>query len=440
MLDSKALTKIQSIILIAMIAVATVGGVVAYIVLNDGVQSSETIKIGILADLDALNGHSMWQGAVLAAEQLNAEGGLLGKKVTVVGEDTDGENVEDINIMSSALNRLISLHNVDFIIGFAPSQVALAIQDIVANNKIIFIATTGGSDEITQRVLDDYDKCKYYFQIQWNASAMFKGMTDSFALMREQTGFNKIGYIGEDVGFVKALIEGLDYTLPEVQGFDLVYKGKFPLGTVDFSSYFAAAEAAGVEVLVPLIVTEAGIPFVREWYDRQSPMLIYGGSLAGINVPESWEVTEGKCDHIVTNAFPMTANYPITSKTLPLREAYISRWNETPDYGAAFVIDAIEFILADAIKRAGTIETEAVVDALEETSIETTSAKNFVFTSAHCPVLGENMLDPDEEYMLVLLFQWQNGEMLPVYPKQVMEEVGATLTFPDWPGPWDDLD
>ena len=50
------------------------------------------------------------------------------------------------------------------------------------------------------------------------------------------------------------------------------------------------------------------------------------------------------------------------------------------------------------------------------------------------------MLDPDEEYMLVLLFQWQNGEMLPVYPKQVMEEVGATLTFPDWPGPWDDLD
>jgi len=437
-LDSKALTKLQSIIFIAIIVVAAVGGA-AYVLRNDDNQSSETIKIGILADLDALNGHSMWQGAVLAAEQLNAKGGILGKKVEVVGEDNDGESVEDINVITTALNRLISLHNVDFIIGFAPSQVALAVQDIVANNKIIFIATTGGSDEITQRVLDDYDKCKYYFQIGWNASAMFKGMTDSFALMREQTGFNKIGYIGEDVGFVKALMEGLDYTLPEVQGFDLVYKGKFPLGTVDFSSYFAAAEAAGVEVLVPLIVTDAGIPFVKEWHDRQSPMLIYGGSLAGINVPESWEVTEGKCDHIVTNAFPMTADYPITSETLPLREVYISRWNETPDYGAEFVIDAIEFILADAIKRAGTIETEAVVDALEETSIETTSAKNFVFTPAHCPMLGENMLDPDEEYMLVLLFQWQNGEMLPVYPKQVMEEAGVTLTYPAWSGPWDNI-
>jgi len=212
-LDSKALTKLQSIIFIAIIVVAAVGGA-AYVLRNDDNQSSETIKIGILADLDALNGHSMWQGAVLAAEQLNAKGGILGKKVEVVGEDNDGESVEDINVITTALNRLISLHNVDFIIGFAPSQVALAVQDIVANNKIIFIATTGGSDEITQRVLDDYDKCKYYFQIGWNASAMFKGMTDSFALMREQTGFNKIGYIGEDVGFVKALMEGLDYNLP----------------------------------------------------------------------------------------------------------------------------------------------------------------------------------------------------------------------------------
>jgi len=89
LLDSKALTKIQSIILIAIIAVAVVGVGTAFLLLNGEEQSSETIKIGILADLDMSSGKSAFQGAILAAEQLNAEGGILGRDVEVIGEDSD---------------------------------------------------------------------------------------------------------------------------------------------------------------------------------------------------------------------------------------------------------------------------------------------------------------------------------------------------------------
>ena len=77
------------------------------------------------------------------------------------------------------------------------------------------------------------------------------------------------------------------------------------------------------------------------------------------------------------------------------------------------------------------------MEVLEETSIETTSAKNFVFTQAHGVMMGENPNDPEADYSLVIYFQWQNGEQVPVYPKKMMEEAGATYTFPDWPGPWD---
>jgi branched-chain amino acid transport system substrate-binding protein len=437
-LNSTALTKIQSIILIAIIVVAAVGGVTAYVLLSGTEQAADTIKIGVLADLDGLFGKDLWQGAILASEQLNDQGGILGKKIQVIGEDTDQESNEDMNSISSALNRLISLHKVDFVIGFAPGEIALVVQEIIAQEKIIFIAASSSPDAITQRVLDEYDKYKYYFQVQWNASAVFQGMTDSLVQMREQTGFNKVGYIYEDLGIAKAWAEGLDNALTEL-GFELAYKGAVPVGTVDFSSYFAAAEAAGIDVIVPLIMTETGIPFVKEWYDRQSPTFLYGGYAGGTNVPESWDWTERKCEHLVTAAFPLTANYSLTSETVPLSEAYVSRWNETPLGTAAFAIDSLLFILPSAIERAGTIETEAVVEALEETSIETTQASNFVFTSAHCPMLGENMLDPDEEYMLILLFQWQNGEMLPVYPKQVMQEAGVSYTFPDWSGPWDSI-
>ena len=62
-----------------------------------------------------------------------------------------------------------------------------------------------------------------------------------------------------------------------------------------------------------------------------------------------------------------------------------------------------------------------------------------IFTESHAVMLGENPNDPNADYMLALLFQWQNGELVPVYPKKIMEEAGAIYIYPNWPGPWDDL-
>ena len=129
--------------------------------------------------------------------------------------------------------------------------------------------------------------------------------------------------------------------------------------------------------------------------------------------------------------------YPLTSKTLPAREAYFNKWDEIPTATGVASYDTLRFILPVAIERAGTIETDAVIEALEETSVETASAQNFVFTSSHDLMMGENPNNPDADYTLVLVFQWQNGELVPVYPKKIMDAAGATYTFPDWSGPWD---
>jgi len=109
LLNSKALTKTQSIILIAVIVIAAVGGG-AYILLNQQEQTSETIKIGILADLDASGGKKVWKAAVLAAEQLNAEGGILGKQVELIGEDSDSTTSWDASHISLTITRLITHH------------------------------------------------------------------------------------------------------------------------------------------------------------------------------------------------------------------------------------------------------------------------------------------------------------------------------------------
>ena len=436
MLDSKALTKIQSIILIAIIAVAAVGGV-SYVFWIGKEPSSETIKIGFLGDLDGVVGRPSWQAAILAVEEINAEGGILGKQIELMGEDHDG-GVDPV-ILTNALTKLITSDNVDFIVGgVGGGQPETLVQDIIAQHKIICVSGATIPDEITQRVLDDYDTFKYYFSTMFNQTCGKLGMTDSMIHIRELTGFNKIGYLAEDLPWNKGMREGLDIFLPE-NGFDLVYKGKFPLDTVDFSSYFAAAEAAGVEVIVPMIALDGGIPFCKEYYDRQSPMLVFGGSNLLASDPRGWEWTGGKCNNMDFAEVPTTTGYPFTSKTLQTRDAYMNRWGEPITWTAAIYYDAIKFILKDAIERAGTIETEAVIKALEQTSVETSNARDFVFTESHGLMMGTDANDPNADYSIVMGFQWQDGVQVPVDPTKIMEEAGAALTFPDWSGPWDSI-
>ena len=435
LLDSQAITKIQSIILITIVVVAAVGGGAAYVLLSDQSPSSENIKIGFLGDLDGY-GKYVWQAAILAVEEINAEGGILGRKVEFIGEDDDGGG--DPVILTNALTKLITHHKVDFVVGGATGSTKILVQDIIAQHKIICIDGNTAPEAITQRVLDDYEKYKYYFNPAFNDTSTLLGITDSLKHVREMTGFNKIGFLAEDLDWNKDAMERLDDFLPE-NGFELVYKGRFSLDTVDLSSYFAAAEAAGVEVMVPLIALDKGIAFVKEYYDRQSPIVIFGGILAFASNPNGWEWTDGKCNHMTIVDYPTTTGYPFTSKTLQTRDAYMDRWGEPITIVAVEAYDSIRFILADAIERAGTIETDAVIEALEETSVETSNARDFVFTPSHCIMMGKDANDPDADYPIVLGFQWQDGVQVPVDPRKIMEEAEATLTFPDWPGPWDNI-
>ena len=180
LLNSTALTKIQSIILVAVILIAVMGGGIAYVFLRYQDQSSKTIKLGVLGDLDMLIGKSAWEGAVLAAEQINEEGGVFGRIIEVIGEDSDAMSPpQDPVVATSAFNRLLNIHKVDFILTPDGRPHVFSYQDIVSEHKKILFGIYSNSDEYTQRVLDDYDKYKYYFRTFPNATHALLGFADS---------------------------------------------------------------------------------------------------------------------------------------------------------------------------------------------------------------------------------------------------------------------
>ncbi|MEJ2242117.1 MAG: ABC transporter substrate-binding protein [Candidatus Bathyarchaeota archaeon] len=436
-MNSKALTKMQSIILTFVIIFAVVSGAIIAKDFLDKNISSETIKIGLLVDLDGVIGNHVLQGTLLAAEEINENGGILGRQVEVIAEDRgDGR---DLLFVTSALNRLIGIDKVDFIIIHNPSgDIGFSCQDIIAEHKKITIAVSGNSDLFTQRVLDNYEKFKYFFKVQFNSSSIVTGITDSLLLCREITGFNKVGILSTDVSWARTVTEGLNNYLSE-NGFDIVYQRSIPQELFDFSSYFAAAETAETEIIIPLISGDQTIPFAKEYHDRQSPLLIYDGVIGEVGTLSGWNITGGKCNYISVSMAPIISGYPYTNKTLSVRTAFIERWDsEIHDTGVR-AYDALRFILSDAIERAGTIETEAVIKALETTKVETSQARNFIFTSSHDVMMGEDPNNPNADYSLMMVFQWQNGELAPIYPKQIMEEAGSNLIYPPWSGPWDKI-
>ena len=429
MFDTKAITKIQTIILVAIILIVPLASGIIY-VLNEIPQETGTIKIGVCADLDSFYGKCALQGAKLAAEQVNAEGGVLGKNFEIVAEDDDSESGDmDFAVATNAMTRLMTVDEADFMISLF---FGMYYREIVFEHKKIFFTAYDPNVPLTQGVLDNYDRYKYYFRGGGgNMTATVDFIADAVVVCRDHTGFNKIAVIY--LSAVEDLVL-LTITALEEEGFDVVLSEPVGFNVMDFSSVFAKAEAAGAEIFAPFIFGSSGIQLVKEYYDRQSPMVMVGGSGGS---SDFWEITEGKCEHIICSGSPIVAGYPLTSKTLPTRDAYVERWNESITSQAASVYDIVRFILSDAIDRAGTIETEAVIRALEETDIETSLARRFVFTSSHdiMSVKGPEQKD----YFFTAAFQWQNELLVPVYPKELMEEAGVTYTFPDWPGPWDNI-
>jgi branched-chain amino acid transport system substrate-binding protein len=435
--DSKALTKIQAILVIAIVIVAGVIGGFLYYSRDGSEGSEETIKIGVLGDIDNVGGKAALQGAILAAEQVNAEGGVLGRQFEIVKEDDDSETSGDFVFATNALIKLITVDKVNFL--FSSNRIfPFQYQDICAEHNMIFFSMAL-NDEMAQQVADDYDKYKGFFRATTgNTTSAWSGIVDGINTLKDFTGFNKVAFLTIGIPSAQELTSGVADLLQE-QGFDIVYERSFPPNTIDFSSYFAAIEASGAEILYPVVAGSAGVPFVREYYARQSPLVMWGNVMQAAD-SDFWQKTEGECESVSFVGYPVVSGYPLTSKTVPTREAYIEMWGEVPSGGAASTYDLIRFILPDAIERAGTIETEAVIKALEETDVETSLARHFVYTSNHDIMIGEaGPNKPSEDYLLVCLFQWQDGEQVPVYPKEIMDEAGASFIFPPWSGPWDNI-
>ncbi|MEW6260664.1 MAG: ABC transporter substrate-binding protein [Thermodesulfobacteriota bacterium] len=379
-----------------------------------------------------LYGWDAERGFILAVEEINAAGGVHigGKKRPFKVETIDTRDLEPGVPVSEALlavEKLILDKKADFIMGGpVRSEAALAAMPLLSKHKKVSILTTGSlSPKYHAMVAENYDKFKYCFRIHGEAKNLVVEMMANFTSLKEKYDFNNLFIIAQDVSHARGAAEIIK-DIAGKNGWNVTGIEVFPTGATDFSMALLKAKETKTEIInIWMDMPESAI-LLKQWYDMKVPALPFGSTLAAAEQPGFWKATDGKGEYTLCNVVN-AGNAPsdATEWTMKFYDAYTKRWNVEPEGLGASSSYMAAYVLKDAIERAGTIDSDAVVAALEKTDLMGVYGRIRFDPKSH-QVIPAN--DPKEGAVGSIL-QWQAGKRVVVFPKSIAK---GEILLPPW--------
>ena len=138
-------------------------------------QSNDPIKIGVIAEVQSIAGAATPGGAQIAADEINAKGGINGRKIEIVTYDNKSSSADSVR----AFQRAVSEDKVSAVIASYISEVVIALEPWAARLKMPLITPGAASNEITRPIHDDYDKNKYTFHGYLTSAAQAQAVCDA---------------------------------------------------------------------------------------------------------------------------------------------------------------------------------------------------------------------------------------------------------------------
>jgi len=394
--------------------------------------AEKPIILGAPLSTAYLYGWDAERGIKLAVDEINAAGGVNvnGKKRPFTVEVIDTRDLEPgvpVSEALMALERLILNKNADFIIGGPNrSEAALAAMSLLSKHKKISIVTSGVlTPKYHKTVAAKYDKFKYCFRIHGEAVNLIGEMIANFADLKEQYGLTKVFIMAQDVSHARGAAKVMGKVAGS-KGFEITGTEIFPTGTTDFSMALLKAKSTGSQIInIWMDMPESAI-LLKQWYDLQIPALPFGSTLAAAEQPGFWKATDGKGQYTLCNVVN-AGNAPsdATPWTMKFYNAYAKKWGVEPEgLGSSSSYMAV-YVLKDAIERAGTLDSDKVVTALEATDIMGVYGRLRFDPKSHQVIVAQ---DPKDGAVGSIL-QWQDGKRVVVYPKSIAK---GSILLPPW--------
>ncbi len=317
-------------------------------------QAANTIKVGIV---DTYTGpattftNDVLDGFKLAVERINAQGGILGKKVEYTTRDEKFK--PDIGLAMA--KELILKEKVDILMGTINSATTLAISDFVKKEKVPFFVTFAKSEKIVGE-----KGHRYIFNM--NEHTEMAGRAAAIALAKKP--YVKYWIAGDDYEYGHAIADAVWNNLKKLKpSVRKVGETWWKVGEADFTPYITQILAAKPDFIIVATGGSGMVNFQKAakatGLSQKVPFYQHTATELSVLAPQGANAPEGVYG---------TANYFFYYPDTPENRAFVAdfkkAYNRNPRIGALYGYMTAQFI-AEGYKKAGKIDREKLVNALE---------------------------------------------------------------------------
>jgi branched-chain amino acid transport system substrate-binding protein len=325
-------------------------------------RAEDAIRIGELNSYKAFPAflEPYRKGWMLALEEINAAGGVNGRKIEVISRDDNGNPGDAVRVAEE----LVSREQVSMLMGTFSSNVGLAVSDLAKQRKLPFIAAEPLSDKLTWE-----NGNRYTFRLRASTYMQTAMLIPEAARLKKKRWalvFPNYEYGQSAANAFKKLLKARQ---PDVE---FVLEQAPPLGKIDAGATVQALAAAKPDAIFSALFGADLAKFVREGNTRglfrgREVFDLLGGEPEYLDplkdeTPEGWYVT----------------GYPWADIASPEHKrflaAYQKRWSDYPRLGSVVGYSAMQSAAA-AMKKAGGTDTEKVIAAMKGLAVETPFGK-----------------------------------------------------------------
>ena len=371
-----------------------------FFLIGSWAQAQDTIKIGVVGPRTgpaAATGKAFEEGIAIALDHLNARGGVLGKKVEVIFEDTGGVPEK----AASAFEKLATRDKVPIVVGESHSSSALAEIELANRYKVPLIICEAWHDDITKK----------NYRWVFRAGPVNSGVVDFYiAPFVKDNGFKKVAIVRENSDWGVGIAERTETNMKNL-GIPFVTL-KVERESKDFYTELTKIKGENPDIVLAYIYGTGLHFFVSQANEvGLSPKCLI---LDGAGPPSLWDTfwkNVGKAGEMELFMSSMHEKVHLTPTSRKFWEDYKKKFGRDPtDYKTRSIYNVV-LIAVDAIARAKSTENEALVNALEKTSLEvTTGVVKFG--------LKQGTYEYHQWMPPMLVVQWQDQKQVVVYPKE----------------------
>jgi branched-chain amino acid transport system substrate-binding protein len=368
--------------------------------------AAQDIGIGLIVPLsapgDPTGGQLIRRGAEIGVDMVNAEGGVLGKKLKLYVQDSQGKPEAGV----AAYRRLVSENKVVAVPGFFHSSVAIAVNEVAKEMGVPTISVQASASEITSK----------HYEIAFRTHAVDPARVATWMEFIKQKGFKRVSLIAETTDYGIGLADETVTQAKSMSGVE-IQKVMFDRTSTDLTPQLLQIKAFKPDLVINIGVGQP-LDLIMDQATTigllpNTPMLI---SYDAPTRPQYWQLHEKN-----GNGIYFIAYYSPKSKLSDIGEqfakAYKEKYKEDPVYGALNGFGAIA-ILSQAMKTANSADPKTLIKTLETGTYKSWPDAPVTFPKAD-GVYWHNWVPP----LLILHFtqpkqDWKEAEVVVTYSKK----------------------